>query len=206
LTTPPPLSRSGCPMLHGQAFADRPQDVYDQLRAAGPVSWAEIAPDVEALVVTRYRAALSLLNDPGTYSKDSRLWRALGEGKVPEDSPVRGLIEFRPSALYADGEVHARLRWAIDDCIARISAHQLHEITRRSALTLIAEVAEQGHADLMADFADTLPLLVFAELLGCPAEMSGRMVRASQGVISAGPEAVQASRSSRPSTGSPART
>ncbi|MCT2588994.1 cytochrome P450 [Streptomyces sp. N2-109] len=190
--TEPPLSATGCPILHGPGFAARPEDAYRQLRAAGPVGWAEIAPDVHALVVTRYRAARDLLNDTGTYSKDARRWRALNEGKVPEDSPVRGLMEFRPNALYAEGERHARLRWSMDDCLARVSGHQLREITRRSAQTLISRVAARGRADVMSDFADTLPLYVFAELLGCPDEFSARLVLACQGVINAGPEAGQA--------------
>jgi len=180
MTTSPPLSAQGCPMLHGEHFATRPQKVYDQLRTAGPAGWAELAPGVHALVVTSHRAAVTLLNDTSTYSKDARRWRALASGEVPQDSPVLGLMGFRPSVLYADGDVHARLRWAMDDCIARINPHELHEITRRSALTLVGRVIEKGCADLMGDCADTLPLLVFAELLGCPPELAARMVRACQ--------------------------
>ena len=191
MTTPPPLSAQGCPMLHGEHLATRPREVYDQLRTQGPAGWAEIAPGVHALVVTSHRAAVTLLNDTSTYSKDSRLWHDLNAGHVPDDSPLLGLMGFRPSVLYADGDVHARLRWAMDDCIARISPHQLHEITRRSALALVRQVIEAGHADLMGDFADTLPLYVFAELLGCPTEMSARMVHACQDLISAGPKAAQ---------------
>jgi cytochrome P450 len=186
---PPPLSASGCPVLHGAGFAARPQEVYSQLRAAGPAGWAEIAPGVNALVVTRYHSALTVLNDTSTYAKDSRHWKAMREGHVPQDSPVRIMLEWHPSALYADGEVHARLRRAIDDCLVRINPHRLKEVTRRSALSLISEVAEQGHCDLMTDFADMLPLLVFADLLGCPQEFTGRLVHAFQGVISAGPGA-----------------
>lgn len=191
MTTPPPLSAHGCPVLHGGAFAAQSQAVYDQLRVQGPAGWAEIAPNVHALVVTQHRAAVTLLNDTATYSKDSRRWQALANGYVPEDSPVLGMMAFRNSVLYTDDQDHARLRWAMDDCIARISPHQLREMTQRSALTLIARVIARGRADLMIDFADTLPLLVFAELLGCPTEMSARMVRACQDLISAGPAAAQ---------------
>lgn len=186
-----PTSARGCPMLHGEVFAARSEQVYEQLREQGPAGWAEIAPGVHALVVTAHRAAVDLVNDTGTYSKDSRRWTDLLAGHVPPDSPVMALMGWRPSVLYSDGEVHARLRRAMDDCIARISPHRLRDITRRSALTLVSRVAEQGKADLMADLADTLPLLVFAELLGCPSEMAARMVHACQTLISAGPDAGQ---------------
>jgi cytochrome P450 len=178
-------------MLHGAAFATQPQAVYDQLRTQGPAGWAEISPTVHALVVTQHRAAITLLNDTRTYSKDSRHWADLNNGHVPEDSPVLGMMAWRPSVLYTDGDEHARLRWAMDDCIARINPHRLREITQRSALTLIARLIGQGQADLMSDFADILPMLVFAELLGCPPEKTGRMVRACQDLISAGPEAAK---------------
>lgn len=191
MTTPPPLSESGCPMLHGAHFAAQPRAVYNQLRAQGPAGWAEIAPTVHALVVTDRRAAITLLNDTRTYSKDSRRWAALANGEVPADSPVLGMMAWRSSVLYTDDQDHARLRWAMDDCIARISPHQLREITRRSALTLISRIIGHGQADLMSDFADPLPMLVFVELLGCPPEKTTRMVRACQDLISAGPEAAQ---------------
>nr|WP_202551652.1 cytochrome P450 [Streptomyces sp. SID8352] len=178
-------------MLHGPAFAARPRAVYEQLRAQGPAGWAEIAPQVHALVVTRHRAAVTLLNDTRTYSKDARLWKALNNGEIPEHSPVLGMMAWRPSVLYTDDEQHARLRWAMDDCLARINPHQLRETTRRSALTLIARIIDKGRADLMGDFADILPMLVFAELLGCPPEKTARMVHACQDLISAGPEAAR---------------
>jgi cytochrome P450 len=178
-------------MLHGETFATRPDAVYAQLRAHGPVGWAEIAAGVHALVVTQHQAAVTLLNDTRTYSKDSRLWADLANGYVPPDSPVLGMMAWRPSVLYTDGADHARLRRAMDDCIARIDPHQLRDITRRSALSLIARFIGHGMADLMADYADLVPMLVFAELLGCPPDMTGRMVSACQDLISAGPEAAQ---------------
>ncbi|WP_165988581.1 cytochrome P450 [Streptomyces sp. YIM 98790] len=180
------------PRLYGPDFALRPEDAYQVLRAAGPVAWAEIAPGVTALVVTSHRAAITLLHDTATYSKDSRSWAALNNGLVPPDSPVLALMAFRPSLLYADGEAHRRLREAMDHCLARISLHALRRTTQTHATTLIERIAPAGQAELMADYADTLPLLVFADLLGCPAEFSARMVTACQGMINAGATAAQA--------------
>ncbi|WP_037681409.1 cytochrome P450 [Streptomyces albus] len=181
-----------CPVLHGADFAARPQDAYDALRETAPVAWAEIADGVHALVVTGHRAAIDLLNDTETYAKDSRAWAALQQGQVPPDSPVLALMAWRPSLLYADGERHERLRRAMDDCLARISPHQLRETTRAHAAALVAHFAPEGRADLMTQFADMVPLFVFADILGCPPEFSNRMVTACQGMINAGPEAGRA--------------
>ncbi|MCK2216285.1 cytochrome P450 [Actinomadura sp. ATCC 31491] len=178
--------------LYGEEFAARPEAAYDKLRAEGPVAWAELAPGVRALVVVSRRAARDLLNEEETYSKDSRLWGDLARGAVPRDSPVLALMAFRPSLLYADRDRHARLRHAMDDCLARINLHHLRDRTRGHAAVLIERFARDGHADLMSQYADLLPLLVFADLMGCPAAMVERMVTACQGMIDAGPRAEQA--------------
>ncbi|MEV6007291.1 cytochrome P450 [Streptomyces sp. NPDC051976] len=183
---------SPVPRLFGEEFAARPDVAYQQLRQSGPVATAEIAQGVYALVVTSHRAAVALLNDTAVFSKDSRNWTALNQGWIPQDSPVLALMAYRPSLLYADGAQHARLRQAMDDCLARIDVHELRETTHRHASRLIARIAPTGHAELMRDFADTLPLLVFVDILGCPAQLVSRMVTACQGVIGADAGAMQA--------------
>lgn len=179
------------PKLYGDTFAACPQDAYNALRAAGPIAWAEIAEGVTALVVTGYQAAIDLATHPELFSKSTRRWAALIQGKIPQDSPVVAMMAF-PSLLYKDGQDHARLRTAMDDCLARIDPHRLREITRRRASDLINRIAPRGQADLMADFADRVPLLVFADLLGYPEELVEPMVTACQGMANAGPEAAQA--------------
>ncbi|MFG1943995.1 cytochrome P450 [Nonomuraea sp. NPDC048826] len=175
--------------LFGDDFTARPDDAYAELRAAGPVAWAEIAEGVRALVVTGRHAARDLLNDNETYSKDSRQWADLVAGRVPQDSPVLALMAFRPSLLYADGDRHARLRRAMDDCLARINLHLLHDRARAHAGHLVGRFAGDGHADLMSQFADLLPLRVFTDLLGCPAPLVERMLDGCHNMINAGPEA-----------------
>ncbi|MGW2081232.1 cytochrome P450 [Streptomyces sp. NPDC001939] len=182
------------PRLFGEAYAARPHEALDQLRFLAPVAWAEIDEGVHAMVITSHRAALDLLHDTATYSKDSRLWTALANGQVPPHSPVLALMGWRPSLLYADGATHERLRVAMDDCLGRIDLHELEEITRRHAADLISRVAPLGMVDVMADYADTVPLLAFADLLGCPEDVGARLVEACQGVINAGPGAGLAAR------------
>ncbi|MFF1712232.1 cytochrome P450 [Streptomyces sp. NPDC058268] len=177
------------PRLFGDAYAARPHEAIEQLRSLGPVAWAEIDEGVHALVVTSHRAALDLLHDTATYSKDARLWWALNNGHIPPNSPVLALMAWRPSLLYADDATHQRLRVAMDDCLGRIDLHELEEIVRRHAATLISRVAPSGEVDVMADYADTVPLLAFADLLGCPEDVGVRLVKACQGVINAGPGA-----------------
>lgn len=181
------------PRLYGDDFAAQPEAAYETLRTAGPIAWAELAPHVRALVVTSHRAAIDLLNDTDTYSKDARRWHALTSGHIPPNSPVLAMMAWRPSLLYADGAEHARLRTTIDACMTRISPHRLTETTRNATLHLLAKVEPAGRADLLSDVADTVPLLVFADLLGCPPDLTGRLVDSLHGLIEADERAAQAS-------------
>lgn len=70
---PPPLPPRGCPFhepLHGPEFAADPAAVYRRLRKAGPTAPVELAPGVQATLVTGYDAALHVLRSPETFSKD----------------------------------------------------------------------------------------------------------------------------------------
>lgn len=86
--------------LWEDGFAADPHAYYAALRAQGPVGWAELAPGVPAYVVTDRRAALDLLHDPDTWSHDPRPW----EATVAADSPILGMMRWRPNALFADGD------------------------------------------------------------------------------------------------------
>src|SRR6478735_11721799 len=90
--------------LYGAGFAADPHGHYLTLRAQGPLARVRIAPDVDAMLVTDYHAAVDLLRDTETFTKDPRAWQA----GVPADSPVLPVLGHRPTALFTDGAVHAR--------------------------------------------------------------------------------------------------
>ncbi|WP_339132145.1 cytochrome P450 [Streptomyces sp. f51] len=179
---PPP----GCPAhqpLYGPEFASDPASVYRRLRASGPTARVEIAPGVRATLVTGYEAALHVLRSPETFSKDPRHWRDLADGTVPADSPVLPMMTYRPSALFSDGEEHARLRGAITDTLARVESSTLRGYAERGADTLIDRFAPRGTADLLGEYAQVLPLLVFNHLFGCPAGHGVRLVEGMSGMF-----------------------
>ncbi|HET6860907.1 MAG TPA: cytochrome P450 [Streptomyces sp.] len=177
---PPP----GCPAhasgasvpLHGPEFAADPQGFYQHLRGYGPAGPVELAPGVEATLVTDYSAALHVLQNPDVFARDSRRWRALSEGRVQLDSPVLPMMAYRPNCLFTDGAEHLRLRQAVTDSLARIDSHRLSRHVDRVAAYLIDQFDGSGRADLIADYAQLLPLLVFNDLFGCPAEIGDRLV------------------------------
>ncbi|WUN35854.1 cytochrome P450 [Kitasatospora sp. NBC_00315] len=172
----------GFPM-YGKEFAADPAAFYQHLRQYGPAAPVELYPGVRASLVTSYAAALDVLRTPETFSKDSRRWNDLNNGRIAPDNPARPMMEYRPNCLLTDGAEHARLRGAVDDSLERLDPVALRGYVERSADQLIDRFAERGEADLVADYARTLPLLVFNELFGSPAEFGDRLVAGLIGIF-----------------------
>lgn len=189
--TTPSVPPPGCP-AHGSGqripldsaeFAANPHAYYRYMRELGPTAPVTIAPGVEATLVTDYNAALELLQDSTTFRKDSRRWRALAEGCIRPDSPVLPLLAYRPNAMFTDGAEHVRLRQAITDSFARVSNKRLSRIVSQAAQFLINQFSARGSADLLRDYAQQLPLYVFNELFGCPAEIGDRVLFGISGMF-----------------------
>ena len=177
--------RPGCPAhtarapLYGPDFAEDPRRVYAELRAYGPVAPVDLAPGVPATLVTAYDAALDVLRDPATFPKDARRWQ---QG-VPADCPVLPLMMYRPNCRHSDGAAHTRLRAAVTDSLARVDLNALRGHVERSAERLITRFGSKGAADLVADYAKVLPLLVFNEIFGCPPDLGDRVVLGVSGIF-----------------------
>lgn len=184
---PPP----GCPAhnsglrvpLHGPEFAADPDAFYEHMRHYGPAAPVELAPGVEASLVTDYAAALHVLQNPEAFARDSRRWRALNEGRVPLDSPVLPMMMYRPNPMFSDGAEHLRLRQAVTESSAKIDTHRVTRHVERVASYLISQFSGRGKADLIGDYAQVLPLLVFNDLFGCPAEIGDRLVFGFSGIF-----------------------
>ncbi|RKN47199.1 cytochrome P450 [Streptomyces hoynatensis] len=160
--------------LYGPDFAADPHAVYARLRSYGACAPVELAPGVAATLVTNYRAALDVLHDTTTYSKDSRTWLST----APKDSPVLPMMTWLPNALTNDGEVHARYRGATTDSIRMIEPHELRETVHETADSLIRKFAARGEVDLVGEYCQVLPLLIFNKLFGLPDSQGPRLVAA----------------------------
>jgi cytochrome P450 len=187
---PAGLSAGGLPPLYGPDFAADPDATYARLRAQGPASWVELAPGVPAIVVTDYDAALEVLRS-SQFSKDARRWTALNQGQIPVDNQVVPMMGFRPSLLFADGDRHLRLRRTVDDALARVDSYRVRAFVQRSATALIDEFGPVGSADLVSQYAERLPALVFTQLFGCDDALADRMARACARMIDAEPTTAQ---------------
>jgi cytochrome P450 len=171
--------------LFGPAFAADPHAVYARLRGYGPVAPVLLADGVPAWLVTDYQAALTLLRDPVTWSRDPRAWQAT----VPADCPVLPMIGYRPNVLFSDGEEHARYRSVITDSLAMVDLGQLRAEVLRAADLLIARFGGVGEADLITQFTGPLSAMVFNRLFGFSDDYSPYLAAALAAMLeAAGPE------------------
>ncbi|WP_326697351.1 cytochrome P450 [Streptomyces sp. NBC_01754] len=170
--------------LYGPDFAADPGSVYARLRAFGPVAPVEVSPGVCGHLVTDRDAALGVLNNTDVWSKDPRGW----ESGLPEDSPVRPMMGWRPNALFNDGAEHRRYRSVITDSFARIESHDLRRQVGEIADGLIQDFASTGEVDLVGQYARPLPLMLFNAMFGMPPEDGPRLVSALGGMFDSTPE------------------
>ncbi|MFD7069678.1 cytochrome P450 [Streptomyces sp. NPDC059913] len=174
--------------LYGPEFAADPRGHYRRLREHGPLAPVRLAPGIDALLVVDYQAAVDLLRDTHTFTKDPRAWQAT----VPEDSPVLPMLGYRPTALFSDGEVHARYRAAINDSLALIEPHALRAEVARVAQRLIGTFSATGSGDLIAQYARLLPLHVLVTSFGVPPGEADRIVEGVAGMFGSGANAASA--------------
>lgn len=169
--------------LYGPEHAADPERSYARLRQQGAVGIAEVAPGVAVYLVVDYRAALDLLQDTDTWTKDTRNWM----DRVPPDSPIRPMVEWRPSLFFADGEEHAQLRRVITDSLGLLDPAEVRQATFRYADTLIQRFSRIGVVDLVASYAYRMPLMVFNGLFGAPDDRADQLIDALSDMVTTDP-------------------
>ncbi|MEW2084230.1 cytochrome P450 [Streptomyces sp. NPDC005283] len=124
--------------------------------------------DVPAWLVLGHWENLEVMRSPHRFSADSRNWRAVTEGLLAENSPLRPMTAWQPLVCFAEGDKHARLRSAITESLESINSHGTRRYVTRYTNRLIDLFSAQGEADLVTDFAEKLPALVLAQRFGIP--------------------------------------
>jgi hypothetical protein len=140
-----------------------PHQIYRVLRDYDPVHWD---PYMHAWVVTTYAEVITVLTEcsadrtpPPAYLDELGL------------SFMKPLSEIMlKQMMFMDGAMHSRLR---SICAAAFTPRRVESLRGAIAETageLIDNVIERGSMDMVADFANPLPAIVTARLLGVPRE------------------------------------
>lgn len=200
----PPLEALAVQPLPNRDYESRPAVFYERLREEyGPVAPVDVL-GVPAWLVIGYPQTLDIMRDTrGIWSKRLDSWRARREGRVPDDWPLLPAFETGGS-LFRDGADLTRLRGAWSEGLrpfqdrARTQAKELERAIRRYADELINVLAENGgrsgRADLSAQYARPLPLMIVNRLLGAESTRGDEIIMDVWRMLDAGPDAAEAAR------------
>ncbi|MFI5533411.1 cytochrome P450 [Kitasatospora sp. NPDC051853] len=183
--TPPPgcpahgLGPDGIRRLYGPEAEADPSGLYEKLRAEhGAVAPVLLPGDLPAWMVLGHSANLTAMRNPSRFSRDSRRWSAFRNNEVAMDSPLMPILAWQPICLFADGAEHRRLRGAVTDGLDRFDRRGIRRHVTRFADQLVDGFTGAGTADLVAQFAEHLPMLVMTQLIGMPEEYGPQLVAA----------------------------
>ncbi|MEU5239741.1 cytochrome P450 [Streptomyces lydicus] len=170
LPGPPPQcpAHGGAPLpLYGPEAEADPLALYERAREAhGPVAPVELPDGLPAWLVLGYRENVEVARNATRFSRDPRNWRDLKEGRVRADHPLSPMTTWWPVVNFNDGELHRRLSAAVKDGLQRFERLGIRRYVSRCANQLIDRFDSGGRADLVADFARQLPILVVGHLVG----------------------------------------
>ncbi|MGW0057826.1 cytochrome P450 [Nocardia nova] len=159
-------------LLDTPEFAADPHAKYREMRRRyGSLVPIELSPGVPATLVIGYHTALRILNDPEHFPADPRAW----QDTIPEDCPVRPMMQWYPNALRNAGNVHLRYRQAYTAAVDGIDLHALHSTVEKIAIPLINSFCEAGSADLVSQYAFPLVFESLNRMVGCSAELGQRV-------------------------------
>lgn len=194
-----PDAPRGCPFGHGAELtrlfgpeaATDPGGIYERLRKEhGSVAPVLLEGDVPAWLVLGYRDNRRVLDNPRQFSRDARIWRDWREGRIADTSPLVPMLAWRPDCVSQDGEPHRRLRGAVTDGLQAAADRGVRRHATHFANKQIDAFADAGHADLVADYAEYLPMLVLTRILGLPQGEGRQLVESCSQVLKGGEDAV----------------
>ncbi|MFI9308603.1 cytochrome P450 [Streptomyces triculaminicus] len=190
LAAPPPqcpahaYGPGGLARLYGPTAEADPMGLYEQLRDRhGAVAPVLLHGDLPAWLILGYRENLDVTRTPSRFSRDSRIWRDMREGKLTPDHPLAPISTWQPICAFADGQVHERWRGAINDSLGRFDRRGVRRHITRFADQLVDTFCLKSSTDLVHEFAEPLPMLVMTQLLGMPEEYGPRLVKAARDMI-----------------------
>jgi cytochrome P450 len=158
-------------------FLANPYPAYKHLRQGAPIFFYE---PWQKWILTRYEDVNVLL-------RDKRFGRVLESNPVPSHKPLEAAFEAsrRGSLLEIEPPDHTRIKDVFHQTFTpkrvRELGQKIEVLCQHLADKLLAQ--EVRKADLIEDFAQTIPVTVIADLLGIPQAHRHHLVPWSKGII-----------------------
>ncbi|MFJ9691447.1 cytochrome P450 [Kitasatospora sp. NPDC101183] len=148
-------------------FTQDPFPILEYIRSQGPVCEVPLPGAGRAWVITRYEEAKEALADP-RLSRDIHYHYRLiaertGQRMMPPAEISNHLANLEPPR-------HTPLRRAISFAFTPRRAEAMRSKVEAMADELLDGLADQAEPDLISGYADPLPVIAIAALMGVPAE------------------------------------
>ncbi|HEY0636815.1 MAG TPA: cytochrome P450 [Pseudonocardiaceae bacterium] len=150
-----------------------PPEEYHELRSRCPMAKVQVIGEVPELdttgwFVTRYEDVRALLGDRRFIRPDVNDWPRTPDDWPPVEPDMATIMEL-------EGERHDTLRRLVSDAFGTGAVRARAGRTREIADELLDELVATGRpGDLVAGYADPLPVRVMCELTGVPPEAAPR--------------------------------
>ncbi|GGP98897.1 cytochrome P450 [Actinomadura coerulea] len=158
------------------ALDESPLDTCIRLRAIAPVVEVQFPGGVPAYLALTHRAAREILaGDNRTFARDPKHWPALHDGSIPEDWPLRAIVQGDHLST-KDGDDHRRLRGLVGRAFTPGRVRGMEPRIQEIIDGLLDDVVAAGDGvDLVPAFTEALPMAVICELFGVPEPERARL-------------------------------
>lgn len=177
--------------LYGAEFQQDPSAVYRRLRQQyGPVAPVLLEGDLPAWFVCGYQELQQVTGDAQLFARDTRRWN--GWGQVPEGWTLLPYLTHNPSIMGCEGERHRRRGTVLSDALAAVDQFDLRSWSERVADQLIDEFTQDGHADLVEQYALSIPMAVLGRIFGMAEHDIPELIRDVKISLGSGPSSLTA--------------
>ncbi len=157
-------------------FRIDPYPIYARLRAEAPICRVRAGFFGRAWLITRY-------DDVAAAIRDERFTKDFRKVRRPEAQFLRILGPLNRHMLNVDPPDHTRLRALVQKAFTTRFVEDLRPRIESLAERLLDRVKGHPHMDVVRDYAQPLPTIVIAEMLGVPVEDRERFQRWSADVV-----------------------
>lgn len=162
--------------------------IYARLRAQSPVARVALPDKREAWLVTRYEDVFAWLRDERLV-KDRR--NALTAEELKNQPWMPGVFKTLASnMLNLDGSDHRRLRSLVQQAFAPRFIERMRKRAEEISDDLLDRAKSKARLDVIREYAQPLPAIIIAEILGVPPADRGKFQRWSKALITASASSV----------------
>lgn len=162
--------------LQDEALVADPYPIFSELRKPKKLLWSD---RLELWLAPTYELANTTLR--------ARTLGRIYQDKLPQDEWEVFNWLHSDSILDSEPPKHTRLRALVQKAFTpgRIESMRpnVEQLCEQLLVEAQAKLEQQGHFDVLADYAEPLPVLVIADLLGVPRDMAPDLRRWSQDIV-----------------------